>query len=286
MLAELVKSSCVDVVAVITQPDRPAGRGQRLAASPVKQIASNKIKLYQPEKLRDSAEQILQEVAPELIVVVAYGQFIPSVMLEYPQFKALNVHASLLPKLRGATPIQSAIRQGFAKTGVSIQVMVSKMDAGPLLAQSSIEIDPLDNAASLGQKLSNLAKELLISVIPDYIAGKVTPQPQLELEATYCYIRDFLPEMGQISFELDVDEAVRIIRAFNPNPVAYCDYKEQKIKIFSARIVEAGNPPSKLMLKRVGKSLCLGLHNGWLELLELQTPGKRRMRGVDYLFLV
>lgn len=289
VLEQLISSNAVDIVGVVTQPDRPTGRGNKLTPPPVKQVARTSV--FQPENLSNEAEEILSQTKPELIIVVAYGQFIPKVMLDYPKYKALNIHGSVLPKLRGAVPIQAAILNGFDTTGVSIQVMAEKMDAGPVVAAREIEIAANDSTKELSEKLSLLASGLLIETLPKWVNGELEAKPQDEKQASYCYIKDMAPARGEIKHDLSVELAARVVRAFNPNPVAFFPYefqgKQIAVKIFEAKInKEIAPPANSLQLNRFGKSLFLGLCDGWLELLEIQIPGKKRMSGKDYLFLV
>lgn len=317
VLAKLLELEFIDVVGVITQPDKPVGRKQELTAGPLKRFLISEIpdqvredkslaqgdtlKLFQPEKLRLEADQILQETQSELIIVAAYGQMIPDSMLNFPKYKCLNLHGSLLPKLRGAVPVPMAILQGLTETGVTIQQMAAELDAGPILAEVKVGVEDFDTAESLMQKLREAAASLLATTLPDWISGKLAAVPQDDSQATFCYQSDIAKEKAEITYNTPVEVAERMVRAFYPWPVAYVEIKEQRtknqntesegkslmLKIFKARI-ETELEFSKtetLSIHRSGKRLFLTLENGVLELLEVQLEGKVRRNASDYLFL-
>lgn len=303
ILNKLSSLDYVQVVGVITQPDKPVGRKQELTPGPLKQAILNNLalqnyKIFQPEKLRLEAEQIMNETQPDLIIVAAYGQMIPDIMLTQPKFKCLNLHGSLLPELRGAVPVQMSILQGLEKTGITIQRMVKELDAGPIVATAETELQGNETTESLMSRLGVLGADLLAQVLPDWTAGKLQEQPQDDSKATFCYQADIAKEKAEITSETDVHLAERMVRAFYPWPIAWVKLHDGKtLKIYSARYDELlsanvsdydsmkpeGNTP---FIMRSGKSLFLVLSNGVLELLEIQLEGKQRREAEEYLFLV
>lgn len=297
VLQALIASELVDVVGVITQPDKPFGRKQELRGGPLMEFIRNdesakNLKIYQPEKLRLEAEQILNETTPELIIVAAYGQMIPDVMLTYPKYKCLNLHGSLLPQLRGAVPVQMAILNGLEATGITIQEMVKELDAGPIVAVERVDIAPDETSESLMSKLAEVGSELLIKIIPDLIAGKIQFVEQDHSQATFCYQADIAKEKAEITFEMSVKQAERMIRAFYPWPVAWVNYSKnegevsQMLKIFKATpALGVTHQFQKLAIFREGKKLYLALNDGTIELEELQLEGKNKRQASHYLFL-
>lgn len=291
-LEALMNSELVDLVGVVTQPDRPAGRKQELQGSAIKEYwqanLASLVSLYQPEKLRLASNEILTETEPELIIVAAYGQMVPDMMLVQPKFKCLNVHASLLPQLRGAVPIPMAILNGLSETGVTIQQMVTELDAGPILGVQTTPISDEDTTVTLKQRLAVLGSELLLQILPDWTAGKVSPKLQDDSQATMCKQDDLTRSNAEIKFATDVHLAGRMVRAFNPEPIAWIEVDTnsglKQIGIFSARVVEDQMLGSdKLQIVRQGKQLFLTLQNGMLEVLELQIAGKDRRLAAEYL---
>ncbi|MGH2459777.1 MAG: methionyl-tRNA formyltransferase [Chloroflexota bacterium] len=216
-LEALVKSG-FDVAAVVTQPDRPVGRGLEIRPSAVKALALREgIAVLQPPSLRaPDAVNLLRAVHPDLIVVVAFGQILRRAVLDIPRLGCVNVHPSLLPKLRGASPIQAAIREGLPETGVSIMLMDERMDAGPILAQVTAVISDDDTTASLGERLSRLGADLLVDTIPAWEAGRVAPRAQDENAATYC--RPLVAADATVDWSLPAAEIARICRAQTPWP--------------------------------------------------------------------
>lgn len=206
------------VVGVVTQPDRPAGRGMTLTPPPVKLVAEElRIPLIQPQKLRQpEAVQQLKDWNPDLIVVSAFGQILRPEVLDLPRQGCINVHASLLPRWRGAAPIQAAILAGDAQAGVTIMKMDPGLDTGPMLSQRAIPIDAEDTGGSLLQKLSHLGGELLLETLPGYISGEIQPQPQPETGSTYAPM--LKKEDGLLDFTRPAAELERKIRAFQPWP--------------------------------------------------------------------
>lgn len=245
-------------ILVITAPDKPVGREQIITSSPVKEIAQQyKIPVLQPVKIPDSRLQILDS-KPELIVVAAYGQILSKDILEIPKYGCLNVHPSLLPKYRGATPVQSAILNGDTETGVSIILMDEKIDHGPILAQRKTAIGPRETADQLLNRLAVLGAELLTETIPDWTKKKINPLPQNENAATYTKV--LAKKDGEIDWQKKPEELDRQIRALNPWPGTYTIYKNKRIKILRAR-----------------------LENGRLIIEFIQPEGKKSMAFEDFL---
>lgn len=235
-----------DVVAVVTQPDKPSGRGKEIFESAVKKFALEKrLKIFQPPQLRGPAckrwQEKIKELNPDLIVVAAYGKILPKELLEIPKFGAINVHASLLPKYRGASPISEAIIQGESETGVTIMLMDEGMDTGDILSQEKIVIASDDTTATLSQKLSVLGAKLLIKTLKKYLAGEIKPQKQDDSLATYTKI--LKKEDGKINWNDSAFTIERKIRAYNPWPGTWTT----RIKMLKAT-AEAG-----LRLQAVGK---------------------------------
>jgi methionyl-tRNA formyltransferase len=270
-----------EVVGVVTQPDRAAGRGKQLKPPPVKTLASELgLPLMQPEKLRlPEAMEQLHRWNPELIVVSAFGQILRKEVLDLPRFGCINVHASLLPRWRGAAPINAAILHGDPETGVTIMQMDVGLDTGPLLSQRSIPVAPDDTAGSLFEKLSVLGAELLIETLPGYLSGELQPIPQPEAGVTYAPM--LKKEEGQLDFTQDADALERRVRAFNPWPGAFMDFEGAPLKIHRAR-AEAGNASPGQRLVHQGQP-AVGARGGLFILEEVQPAGKKSMSGKSFL---
>lgn len=269
------------VVGVVTQPDRASGRGQELKAPPVKTLALElSIPVMQPEKLRlpDAMEQ-MRTWNPELIVVAAFGQILKKEVLDLPRFGCINVHASLLPRWRGAAPINAAILHGDEETGITIMQMDVGLDTGPMLSQRSIRLTPDDTAGSVFEKLSTLGADLLIETLPDYLSGKLKPIPQPEEGVTYAPL--LKKEEGQLDFSHDVNELERRVRAFNPWPGAFMDFDGTLLKIHRAR-PEAGDASAGQRLVYQNQP-AVGARGGILVLEEVQPAGKKPMSGKSFL---
>ncbi|MFL7868017.1 MAG: methionyl-tRNA formyltransferase [Anaerolineales bacterium] len=269
------------VVGVVTQPDRAAGRGRELKAPPVKTLALELgIPVSQPEKLRQpEAMEQLRAWSPDLIVVAAFGQILRQDVLDLPPFGCINVHASLLPRWRGAAPINAAILHGDEETGITIMKMDAGLDTGPILSQRSVRIGPDETAGSLFETLSQLGADLLLDTLPAYLAGELEPRPQPEEGVTYAPM--LKKEEGSLDFSRPAEELERKVRAFNPWPGTFFNWDGGMLKVHRASI-----SPGK---KRKGERLIhnglptVGTSDGLLVLEEVQPAGKKAMPGKAFL---
>lgn len=274
-----------DVRLVVTQPDKPQGRGLALAASPVKQLAEELgIPVAQPAKARDgSLQKALAEVAPDLALVVAYGKILPADVLATPRLGCLNVHASLLPLLRGAAPIQWAIVRGERETGVCLMQMDVGMDTGPVLERRVVAIGENETGGELFERLSQLSGELVQSAIPRLVAGELEPVPQPETGATHAPM--IKKEDGALDFNDSAQAVHDRARGFYPWPGAFTALAERRIKLHVTRVVERegrlAEPGSVLSADASGIVVACG--QGAVRLLELQLDGKRKMDAGAFL---
>lgn len=273
-----------DVVAVFTQPDRPKGRGNQLAESPVKAAARRLgIAIHQPERVRrPESVELLRGLAADLMVVVGYGQIIPQSIIDLPRYGILNVHASLLPKYRGAAPIQWAIANGESETGVTIMQIDAGLDTGDMLAKARTKIGEEETAPELSARLAPMGAELLCETIPQIAAGTVQREKQNPDEATLAPI--LKKEDGLIDWHLPAARVDSRLRGFTPWPGAYTSFRGQQLSILRARPAAstAGLPPGRLRAEK--RRLFAGCGAGTaLELLELQPAGKKRMTAEAFL---
>ena len=269
------------VAGVVTQPDRVAGRGRELKPPPVKTLALELgIPVIQPEKLRENeAMEQLSAWSPDVIVVSAFGQILRQDVLDLPKYGCINVHASLLPRWRGAAPINASILHGDEETGVTIMKMNAGLDTGPILSQRAMRIQPDVTAGSLFETLSMLGADLLLDTLPDYLNGDIEPRPQPEDGATYAPM--LKKEDGRLDFSLPAKELERKVRAFNPWPGTYFEWDGNLLKVHRASIgmgkMREGERGVYLGLPVVGTS------DGLLMLEEVQPPGKKPMPGKAFL---
>ncbi len=280
---EAINDAGHEITLVVTQPDKPKGRSGALQMSDVKQCALKLgIPVYQPEKIKDPAAfDKLKEYECELIVVAAFGQIIPEEILKFPKYGCINVHASLLPRLRGASPIQTAILEGDAETGVTIQQMGVGLDTGDILSQSRIPIDKDDTGGSLFDKLADLGAELVVKTIEDIGEGRIRPCPQDEDKASYAKKID--KSMGRIDWNMDACEIERLIRALDPWPSAFSSLEGRMVKIWKAQTVPGTDaaPGRVTDVRKDGISVACG--SGLLIIKEIQLEGKKRMPVHDFL---
>jgi methionyl-tRNA formyltransferase len=274
------------IAAVYTQPDRPAGRGKKLMASPVKTLAlAHNLPVHQPPSLRDAqAQQALAALNADIMVVVAYGLILPQAVLDIPRHGCLNVHASLLPRWRGAAPVQRAIEAGDQVTGITIMQMDAGLDTGPMLATARCPLATDDTTGSLLDRLAQLGREPLLAVLRDLSRGAVHPVPQEDARATYA--SKIEKHEAAIDWRQTAAVIARKIRAFNPFPVAFTHLREQRIKIHRADAVTvAESPPATpgtiTAISDAGISVQCG--EGVLRIETLQLPGKRPLPVGDIL---
>jgi len=273
-----------DVVAVVTQPDKKVGRKQKIVPSPIKELAlENKIKVLQPERVKSNTAFIerIKDLSPDLIVVAAYGFILPQELLEIPKYAVINVHASLLPKYRGPSPIQTVILNGDNQTGVTIMLVNAKMDEGDILSQQQADIADNETFVSLHDKLSILGAHLLIDTLPKYLNKEISPQKQDDKKATYCKL--ITKEDGRIDWSQPAQKIERQVRALNPWPGTWTEWDGRILKIsavmlnpveVSAEIGEVFKYDNKLVV------IC---GKGALQIEKLQLEGKNSMTAKEFL---
>jgi methionyl-tRNA formyltransferase len=270
------------VALVITQPDRPAGRGRKLTPSAVKQHAAELgLPVYQPEKIRaPEALERLREIAPEIIVVVGYGQIIPQTIIDLPRYGIVNVHSSLLPKYRGAAPMNWAIANGETTTGVTTMRIEKRLDAGDMLLKRETAIGTAETAPQLAERLAPMGAALLIETLEGLAAGTITPEKQDEAEATYAPI--LKREDGWIDWERPASEIFNRIRGFDPWPGAYTSFRDKRLHVRRARaLTDASLPPGRIS---IGQGLRAGCGGGTaLQFDQLQLEGKQRITADDFV---
>ena len=271
-----------EVVGVVTQPDKEVGRKHEIKPSPVKEVAlRHEIPIFQPRKIKQEYQEVL-DWKPDLIVTCAYGQMIPKEILEYPKYKCINVHASLLPKLRGGAPIHKAIINNYLRTGVTIMYMVEKMDAGDIIAQDETVIWQTDTVGTLHDRLSQMGKELLLQTIPNIIAGKIHPIPQEESEVTYAW--NITREEEKIDFNKSTIEIYNQIRGLNPWPGAYATLDGKIVKIYASKIsssfftTKENGEIGKIYEDGIGVST----KDGEIIITELQFEGKKKLKVEEF----
>lgn len=297
-LEALIKSDFIEVVAVITNPDRPVGRKQITTPPPVKILAGKYgIPVLQPDSIKkpEWIEKI-KELNPELIIVAAFGQIIPKEILNIPKYKTLNIHGSLLPELRGPSPIPYAILEGHQKTGNTIMLVDEQMDHGQILAQKELQLTEKETAETLFEKMAKMGANLLMEILPLWIEGKIMPQEQNHSEATYCKI--IAREDGKINWQKSAEEIERQIRAFTPWPGTYCFFKDQnnnqkRLKILEADVAEVEPPldlevqPPKiehgLIFTNDNSDLLVQTGKDCLKLIKVQPEGKNPLSIEEFL---
>lgn len=270
-----------EVISVVTQPDRPAGRSRQVQMSPVKQVAlAAGIPVFQPEKIRrPEAIETLRQWTPDVYIVAAFGQILPQTVLDIPPHGSVNVHASLLPRWRGAAPIQAVIRAGDAKTGITIMKMDAGLDTGPMLSQRAIPIAPDETGQSLHDKLAQLGGDLLIETLPGYLSGAIQPQPQDDSLATLAPRID--KEEGRINWSQSATQIERTVRAFTPWPGTFTTWNDQTLKILSGRVVSGSAAPGKVV--QSNGVLAIGTGEGLYTPDRLQLQGRNPVSSAEFM---
>lgn len=280
---ERLAASGFNVRLVLTQPDRPKGRGLELVASPVKKTAERLgIPVYQPEKIKtnDELKARLEQIAPEVIIVVGYGRIIPTWMLQLPKHGNINLHASLLPKYRGAAPIQWAIANGENTTGVTTMRIDEGLDTGDILLQKELAIFDDDTSETLAPKLAAIGAELMIETLQGLQAGTIEPRKQDDASATLAPI--LKKEDGRIDFKRNAQEIYNRFRGFQPWPGAFTTFRGRGLNVTAMRLVSERVRPGQLLVK--GTQLFFGCGDSTaIELLEVQPEGKKRMPASDFV---
>ncbi|RDE86000.1 methionyl-tRNA formyltransferase [Aggregatibacter aphrophilus] len=277
-----------NVIAVYTQPDKPAGRGKKLQASPVKQLAEqHQIPVYQPKSLRKPETQAeLTALQADVMVVVAYGLILPQAVLDAPTYGCLNVHGSLLPRWRGAAPIQRAIWAGDKQTGVTIMQMDAGLDTGDMLHKVFCDIDPQDTSADLYHKLAEIALNALIEVLNHLTDGTFTAEPQDDMQSNYA--EKLSKEEAKLDWQLSAAQLERNIRAFNPWPMAYLQLTDeqgnpQTLKVYQATVLPSVSQTPGTIISADKNGIQIATADGVLNLLQLQPASKKPMSAQDLL---
>ncbi len=285
----LVLQEGYEIVTVITRPDKPSGRGKEVVYSPVKQLAlSQEIPVWQPGSLkRQENIEMLAAYQSDLFIVAAFGQILPQAVLDLPRYGTLNIHASLLPKYRGVSPISEAILQGDTETGVTIMLIDAGVDTGPILLQRAIPIAEDDTTGSLTLKLAALGASALLEALPLWVQGNITPQPQDERFASHTHMLH--KEDGKIDWNRPADVLARTVRAFTPWPGAYTNWGNKLLKIISAHTIQS-DPGSEARAGTVSlrkenglQTLAVATGNGLLIIEKLQLEGKKVMNADEFL---
>ncbi|MBE0068321.1 MULTISPECIES: methionyl-tRNA formyltransferase [Thermoanaerobacterium] len=273
-----------NVMLVITQPDKPRGRGKKISYSPVKECAiKNNIDVFQPQKLKNNKEVFdkLRKLNPDLIVVAAYGKILPEEILQIPRYGCINVHASLLPKYRGAAPINWAVINGEKETGITIMYMEKGLDTGDILLQKSIPILEEDNSETVHDKLAVLGGNALIEAINKMVDGALKPVKQDDSKATYAPILE--KSIGLIDWQKSAVEIKNLVRGLRPWPVAYTYYKGNMLKIWAAEVYSYEGKEKPGTVITTGSALIVKCGKDALKILEIQSEGKRRMTVEEFL---
>lgn len=273
----------VDLLAVVTQPDRPKGRGRVVEAPPVAQFARARgLPLLQPGKLK--APEVLQALRahqPDLIVTVAYGKLIPNELLALPPLGAINLHPSLLPKYRGASPIQHAIANGDPETGVTIMYQTDELDAGDIILQRRVKIDPTDTAKTIEDRLARVGADLLLEAVRLLAKGEAPRRPQDPAEATY--VKKLTKASGRIDWARPAQQLVNFIRAMDPWPSAYTWHRGQLLKIWRGRMTPTTGEPGTITEIRRGEGFVVATAEDGVLVDEVQPEGRRRMSAEEYV---
>ena len=271
---------------VVTQPDKPVGREQKITAPPIKKALiaggpnAGPAQTLQPARIKDrEAIDQIRALAPDVIVVMAYGQILPRAVLEIPKIACLNLHASLLPRWRGAAPIQAAIAAGDRETGMTVMYMDEGLDTGDILLQRKIDISPSETGATLHDRLAQIAPEALLESLRLLAAGNAPRIPQDQALATYA--PKLNREAGRLNWNESVEAIERKIRAYNPWPGAFTEFSGRNLKIFAASIVDLRGKPGEILRK--DRELVVATSDRALSLTDVQLEGKRRMSAAEFL---
>ena len=275
------------ITGVITNEDKPVGRKQLLTPSKVKEFAlKHNIQVFHTNSNTERYKEALKKFNPELIVCVAFGEILPDFFINYPKYKSINIHFSILPKYRGAVPVQKAILDGEKETGISIIIMSQEMDKGDILKIFKEAILPDDTNISLRQRLVKISSDVIGDVLEEWVEGKIVPQKQDDSLASYCWQKDISKEKAQIQWEsMDPEYIERMIRAFIPWPVAWCIWNDKRLKIFEAQLIKKKNnekvgtlfiSDSLLLFSTKKKDMCLSVNR-------LQIEGKDVMNYKEFI---
>ena len=282
---EALVASEHEVVGVVTQPDKPKGRGKEIHMSPVKECAlQHNIPVYQPVRARDEAfVDEMRALIPDVMVVIAFGQILPKSLLELPKYGCVNIHASLLPKYRGAAPIQWAVINGDEETGITTMMMDVEMDTGDMLEKTVVKLDPEETGGSLFDRLSLLGGDLILSTLSKLEKGEITPVPQDHEKATY--VKKISKSMGDIDWTMDAVSIERLVRGLNPWPSAFTRWNGKMLKIWEAKVLP--DPDVKLpcgsVISASDEGLKIQTGAGVLCVTSLQLEGKKRMDTAAFL---
>jgi methionyl-tRNA formyltransferase len=270
-----------ELVGAVTQPDKPAGREQKITAPPVKvAVAGSNIPVLQPSKIKEAAAiDRIRAFKPDVVVVMAYGQILPRAVLEIPKIACLNLHASLLPRWRGAAPIQAAIAAGDHETGITVMYMNEGLDTGDILLQRKIDILPTDTGGSLHDRLAEIAPEALLAALQMLANGRAPRIPQDNALTSYAPKLD--RKAGRIDWNESAKQIERKIRAYDPWPGAFADFDGRKLKVFTAAITDLHGKPGEIL--RRDRELVVATSDASLSLTEVQFEGKRRLSAVEFL---
>lgn len=281
VLKGIIADGGYEILAVVTQPDRAVGRKKEIKMTPVKEVAvANNLPVYQPEKLSGSPEMAeLVALGADGIITAAFGQFLPGKLLDSVDF-AVNVHGSLLPKYRGGAPIQYAIINGDKEAGITIMEMVRQMDAGDMIAKAAIPITDVDNLGTMFDKLAVLGRDLLLKTLPDYLAGRLTPEPQDESQVTFS--PNIAPEEECIDWTKSNRAIFNLVRGLNPWPIAHTIWNNKRFKVSEIAPVEGEGEPGQVIVK-TKKELIVATGDGAVSLKRVQPFGKPQMSITDFL---
>lgn len=272
-----------EVIGVVTQPDKPKGRGKKVSVTPIKEVAlEHNIPVYQPKKVKDNEfVELIKELNPDVMVVIAFGQLLSKDLLEFPKWGCINVHASLLPRYRGAGPIQWAVINGEAETGITTMHMDVGLDTGDMILKDSIKLDEKETAGSLHDKLSQLGAITLIKTLKALEEGQAPREQQNDEVATYAPM--LTKELGKIDWNKSAIEIERLIRGLNPWPSAYTHLDNKFLKIWEADVVHSNEGAIGEIIQVTENEIIVQTKNEAIAIKELQLEGKKRMKTKDFL---